>query len=159
MVSCLPRVALPNHQFILPTTSIWVFTLLLVSLKAHAVARPLKSRLGKLLTLRNEAVLDGWYRGDMKRRDCEDAIEYGDLGDFIVRKSTSGDSYTICVNDGGRAVSFSIKTPKRGQFVFRKETYLSLQAVIDDLRVKPLKSKRGGKFHVTGPPECLDLVE
>lgn len=123
----------------------------------HAIARPLKSRLNKPLILQNVAVLDGWFRGDMKRRDCEDAIEYGEMGDFIVRKSSSGETYTLCVNDGGRSVSFSIKVAGRKNFIFRKEAYSSLEEVIDGIRMRPLKSKRGGKFHVVGPPECFDL--
>jgi hypothetical protein len=131
---------------------------------AHALARPLKSRLDKSLKLMHPANVDGWYDGEITREKCEKFVNRGEAGDFIVRKSSSGDSYTVCINEGGKkvsqmsskaCVSFSIRIHGREQFVFRKRIFTSLESAIDDLRRKPLTGKRGQVYQALGPPDAF----
>ena len=50
-----------------------------------------------------------WFKPDMVREDCESLVRKGRTGDFLVRKSGSGKAYTICINDDGSLLSFSLQ--------------------------------------------------
>eukprot|EP00039_Didymoeca_costata_P029873 m.26812 g.26812 ORF g.26812 m.26812 type:complete len:411 (+) comp7837_c0_seq1:128-1360(+) len=108
---------------------------------AFARNNPLKSRTKKLLEIQNPVPVAAWFRGSMERVPCEKMVAKCKSGEFVIRKSSSSSNYTLCVNDEGQYINFTIKAAP-SQFTIHDKEFPTLPALVDYLRIHGLRGKR-----------------
>eukprot|EP00038_Savillea_parva_P030952 m.81770 g.81770 ORF g.81770 m.81770 type:complete len:1098 (+) comp9426_c0_seq1:297-3590(+) len=92
-----------------------------------------------------------WYAGALAKGKCEAAVTSSPDGSFLVRESTSGDKFVLCVNDNGTAVNFPIDIVDGKKCSFGSRTFDNLHDLIDHLRGTAVKGLNGRPLWLTEP--------
>eukprot|EP00039_Didymoeca_costata_P010463 m.140887 g.140887 ORF g.140887 m.140887 type:complete len:1165 (+) comp14835_c0_seq1:273-3767(+) len=95
---------------------------------------------------------EAWFAGTMPRSNCEKLVCSEEHGAFLVRQSSNGRNYVICVNDNGSPMHFRIDTVDHG-FVFAENVYKSLESIISFLKSQILHGKSGMLLQLTLPAQ------
>lgn len=83
-----------------------------------------------------------WFVGTTKRSAVEAAVLKGNQGDFLVRESSKGTHYVLCLNDSGSPLSFQIQR-EGAAFIFTGRAFRSMTSLIEFLRSSPLMGSTG----------------
>ena len=70
-----------------------------------------------------------WFAGRIDRDACETAIVNGQDGNFLVRESSKGDKFIICLRVGGRPKNFQIHIVN-GKYKFSGIEHPTIEAVV-----------------------------
>lgn len=70
------------------------------------------------------------YLGDT----CDKAVLKGGSGTYLIRESSSGDKYIVCVNWEGVAKNFQVYITEDGGYKFSGQTYPDLQRLVTFLQ-------------------------
>ena len=89
-----------------------------------------------------------WHVGLMPRKLVEKFVVQAWHTAFLIRQSSQGEAYVLCINDQGAATNFHIKVVS-GKYIFSNEAYDSLDAIIKVLQKTPISGRTG--------PLCLGL--
>ena len=92
-----------------------------------------------------------WYVGHMARKNVEELVLEAWHTSFLVRASSRGSGFVLCVNDLGVVTNFQVTTDSHGRCEFGGTIYNSLDDVIEILRKSPV-SGRDGKPLLIGEP-------
>eukprot|EP00036_Acanthoecidae_sp_10tr_P010242 CAMPEP_0182923568 /NCGR_PEP_ID=MMETSP0105_2-20130417/5514_1 /TAXON_ID=81532 ORGANISM="Acanthoeca-like sp., Strain 10tr" /NCGR_SAMPLE_ID=MMETSP0105_2 /ASSEMBLY_ACC=CAM_ASM_000205 /LENGTH=554 /DNA_ID=CAMNT_0025061295 /DNA_START=292 /DNA_END=1952 /DNA_ORIENTATION=+ len=82
-----------------------------------------------------------WFVGKLDRETADKAVKSGGPGTYLVRESSSGDKYIICINWDGHVKNFQIYITGDG-YKFSGQTHAELQTLISALQKQGI-SKNG----------------
>lgn len=95
-----------------------------------------------------------WFAGKARRSAVEASVLAASNGDYLVRESSKGTHYVLCINDNGLPLSFQIKR-EGSSFVFYDRSFASIYSLIDFLRTSPLMGSQGNVLHLKNPAPLL----
>eukprot|EP00035_Acanthoeca_spectabilis_P037326 m.44598 g.44598 ORF g.44598 m.44598 type:complete len:554 (-) comp8559_c0_seq1:2948-4609(-) len=75
-----------------------------------------------------------WFAGKLNRDTCDKAVLKGGSGTYLIRESSSGDKYIVCVNWEGVAKNFQVYITEDGGYKFSGQTYPDLQRLVTFLQ-------------------------
>jgi len=78
-----------------------------------------------------------WHHGNVSKEEAEKSLSSASHGDFLVRRVEKG-IFALMIKDKDRTKTLLIKLSEEGKYKFIEEEYDSLDAVIAQLRMKPL---------------------
>lgn len=103
---------------------------------------PIFGESGRKLFLRKSAAAADWYVGPMSRFATENAVLLGEKGDFLLRQSSDGLQYVLCVNAGETVKNYKIARVPKG-FVFVKKLYKNMESIVRALKKEPMAGPDG----------------
>eukprot|EP00041_Stephanoeca_diplocostata_P022933 m.555067 g.555067 ORF g.555067 m.555067 type:complete len:634 (+) comp22180_c0_seq3:280-2181(+) len=75
-----------------------------------------------------------WFAGRLERKKCEAAVQAGTNGTYLVRESSSGDKYIICVKYNDIVKNFQIHITDDGAYRFSGRIYSDLEGVMTHVK-------------------------
>eukprot|EP00038_Savillea_parva_P011136 m.195345 g.195345 ORF g.195345 m.195345 type:complete len:539 (+) comp19460_c0_seq1:468-2084(+) len=75
-----------------------------------------------------------WFAGKLNRDTCDAAVIKSGNGSYLIRESSSGDRYIVCINHSGTAKNFQIMITDQGRYKFSGNTYANLQELVTFLK-------------------------
>jgi len=94
-----------------------------------------------------------WFAGAASRSVVEASVLRSGQGDYLVRESSKGTNYVLCLNDGGAPLSFQIQR-EGAAFIFTGRAFRSMTSLIEFLRSTPLMGQAGNPV-ILGMPAPL----
>eukprot|EP00040_Diaphanoeca_grandis_P037519 m.244649 g.244649 ORF g.244649 m.244649 type:complete len:626 (-) comp33833_c3_seq1:424-2301(-) len=91
-----------------------------------------------------------WYVGRINRIECDKAVLVANPGDWLVRMSSNGSTYVICVNDNGQCQNFQVHI--RGKkYNMGGVDFNSVMECLMFLKNNPING-RSGRLYYLGKP-------
>jgi len=91
-----------------------------------------------------------WYVGRTVRVECDKAVLVANAGDWLVRMSSKGDTYVICVNDNGQCQNFQVAIMGK-KFRMGGVDFGSVMECLMYLKNNPING-RSGRLYYLGKP-------
>lgn len=111
-----------------------------------------------------------WYVGKTPRVECDKAVLAANVGDWLVRMSSSGTTYVICINDSGICQNYQVHI-KGKKFSMGGVDFNSVMECLMFLRANPINGRAGRLYYLGKPasdsvwyvgamakPECDKMV-
>jgi len=83
-----------------------------------------------------------WHVGLMPRKVVEKFVLQAWHSAFLIRQSSQGEAYVLCINDKGAVTNFHIKVVG-GKYIFSTEAYDSLDSIVKVLQKTPISGRAG----------------